>query len=87
MQPLTDEEVRRAGDAVLVAIGLMAALGHNSPAGIMDYVERPDEPMAGIVWDAFAATRFNQYPESRERLIEFADERGLLDAIADAVTR
>lgn len=87
---LTPEEVIRAGEAVLMMIGASVALGHVSPNGIMDYANRPgdDDPIGGIVWDAFASTRIGDgWDESRANLIRFASQRGLLDAVAEAVTR
>ena len=88
MTPLTDADIYRAGECVLAAIGTAAALGHNSPNGMMDYVPRPDDPIAGAVWDAFAATRVGDaWKPERARLVEFAHDRGIVDAIAAAVVR
>lgn len=86
---LTPEDVIRAGEAVLMFIGSSVALGHVSPNGLMDYAARPDDdddPIGGIVWDAFASTRAGgSWDEARANLIRFAGQRGLLDAVGEAI--
>lgn len=82
---ITPEEITRAGEAVLMAIGTCAALGHVSPNGLMDYVNRDDlDPIAALVWDAFASTRGNK--EASANLVRFAGQRGLLELVAEAAT-
>lgn len=84
--PLAEDEVRTAGEAVLMMIGASVAMGHVSPNGLMDYVNRDDlDPTRALVWDAFAATRGDH--EARARLKQFVEDRGLLDLIAEAVSR
>jgi len=81
------DEVMEVGAAFLMAVGLAASLGHNSPNGMMEYVARPEDgtPQA-IVWDAFAATRLEPWArEASDRVWKYAGQRGLLDAIAAAV--
>lgn len=87
---LTEADVMRAGEAVLMAIGTAVSLGHESPSGLMDYVPRPDaesDPVGRAVWDAFASTRMAGYADSRADLVRFACQRGVIDAVARAVAK
>jgi hypothetical protein len=88
--PITPQELQRAGEVILSAIGVCVAMGHNSPNGMMEYAKRPsdaDDPIAAVIWDAFAATRIgDEWAVNRDNLIRFAWQRGLMDAIAEAVT-
>lgn len=84
----TPEEVMRAGEVALLLIGQSVAVGHRSPNGVVEYADRPADEIGAAVWDAFAATRLEAWSkESTARLAEFVDRRGLLDLIAEAVSR
>ena len=87
---LTPEDIIRAGEAVLMMIGASVNLGHVSPNGLMDYTARPgdDDPIGRVVWDALASTRIGSgWDESRANLIRFSGQRGLLDAVGEAISR
>jgi len=85
-RPLSNEDVMRAGEAVLSLMALAATLGHVSPNGICDYAPRPDvgdDPIGAAVWDAFAATRLDAHSRpASENMYRFVWQRGVAQALS-----
>ena len=74
------------GRALVALCGTQHALGHANASGtVRDYTLRPDDDAAGFVWDMFAGERGDA--DARRRLAGFVKRHGLLDLIAEAVTR
>ena len=74
------------GRALVALCGAQHALGHATASGtVRDYTLRPDDDAAGFVWDMFAGERGDA--DARRRLAGFVKRHGLLDLIAEAVTR
>lgn len=86
---ITQDDIYAAGRAVLAAMGTAVQMGHRCPNGMMDYVPRPDgDLMAAAVWDAFAATRTEDFAKAAQvRMIEFVHKHGIDEAVAEAVVR
>lgn len=86
--PLSLDELVEIGAHVVQLCGTFQALGHVSPAGSIDpYITRPDTGPGGFVWDMFSVCRVGGDPAASARLADFSDRHGLLDLIAEAVTR
>jgi hypothetical protein len=86
---LTPDDAMRVGQVFLNAVAAAVSLGHDSPNGLMEYVARPgeDDPMARIVWDAFAATRFgdDRADDAVDELIRFTWRTGIAHDVAEAM--
>lgn len=87
------EDLTRIGEVLLNAAAGMAVLGHESPAGMADYVERDDLPSwhAQFVLDMVALSQGigqdERKNEALDRIYGFAWQTGWADRGAEAAGR
>lgn len=90
---VTTDDLARIGEALLNAAATMAALGHESPRGLVEYVNRDDMPSwhAQFVLDMVAHSQGPIQDELKndalDRIYGLVWQTGRMHLIAEAVTR
>lgn len=88
MTGLSYDELAEIGAHVVQLCGTFQALGHVNPSlSIRPYIARPDTETGGFVWDMFSVCLAGGDPDAAARLADFAERHGVLELIAEAVTR
>ena len=85
MTMLTESDLLKIGEYTVRIIGTSIMLGHKSPAGSTDYLDRDEceGPWAKLVYDAFRAGRTeSDAAESRARLSAFVEEYSICKLLA-----
>ena len=90
---LTTEDLARIGEALLNAAATMASLGHESPSGLVDYVNRDAMPSwhAQFVLDMVAYShglvQDEMKNEALDRIHGLVWQTGWMHRLAEVVTR